>query len=83
MDVREELKLRSRLASMPDHDMLIELNIEVKNINEILKGNGGPGLCKRVNDISEVQSIHKAYFAILAAILLVGLPFITWLIEKV
>lgn len=82
MEETEELKLRARLSAMRDHDMLIELNVEVKNVNEILKGNGGPGLCERVDGISETQSIHKAYFAILAAVLVIGVPLITWAIDR-
>ncbi len=81
MDSKQAERWRAQFAAMSDHDNLTELRVEMKSVQEVLKGNGGPGICQRVDSLEESRTTHKVYFALMAGALIVGLPLLTWLAE--
>jgi len=67
---------------MDDHDKLTELLIKMDNVELALNGNGGPGLCTKVNSLENVSLRHTIYFQILIAVIIALPPLIIWMADK-
>jgi len=50
---------------MDDHDKLTELLVRMDHVQEVLGGNGGPGLCTRVDNVETLTDRHSTYFTLL------------------
>ena len=73
-----EHELRKKYAVLDDHDKLTEVLVKVEVIQQKLGGNGGPGVCERLDDVEKVTDRHTVYFAILVG----AIPLAIYALDK-